>query len=200
MVNQKIEISEFDSITPIEKKIIDAFMSIYADKPIEKISIKMITNRAGLNRSTFYLHYTDIYDLLEIIESKYHKISQAIASNAVKAMYQNELLADALPEIEFYESNIAHLKILLCVPGKSNLDQIMRSELKKAITFTLENKALWNHELNEYALEYITSAQVATIIHWIQNDMRIPLYKISNLIQVLAVNGALTYFESQKGK
>ena len=34
-------------------------------KPINKITIKDITDTCGLNRQTFYYHFKDIYDLLE---------------------------------------------------------------------------------------------------------------------------------------
>jgi len=195
MVNSNDEEIKYNLINPIEKKIIDAFMIIYMDKPLDKISIKMITDRAGLNRGTFYLHYIDIYDLLEKIESKFYSISKVIASNTVDALFDNALLEDALPEIEFYKSNLEHLKILLCINGKSNLDQVMKKELKKSIISKCQNNTVRKTLLNEYALEYIASAHVATIIHWIGNDMRIPLHKISRLMQDLATKGALKWFE-----
>ncbi len=195
MVSFNDEISNLESNNQIEKKIIDAFMTLYADKTIEKINIKMITDLAGLNRGTFYLHYLDIYDLLENIENKYSHISKTIAINAVNALFNNEILEDALPKINFYESNLEHLKLLLCVNGKSSLSQVMKKELKKSISSYDHNISLTNTDLNEYALEYITSAHVATIIHWIRNDMNIPLYTISRLIQDLTVNGALNFFE-----
>ena len=47
-----------------------AFWSLYAQKPIEKISIKEITELAGYNRGTFYLYYNDVYDLLHQIEEE----------------------------------------------------------------------------------------------------------------------------------
>jgi len=196
MKNSNLEKSKHDSINLIEKKIIDAFMIIYMDTPIEKITIKMITDRAGLNRGTFYLHYTDIYDLLKKVESKFYSISKTIAQNTVNALFNNEILIDVLPEINFYESNLEHLKLLLCINGKSNLDQVMKKELRKSIISNCHNYNLNNSSLDEYSLEYITSALVATIIHWIRNDMRIPLYKISELMQDLATNGALKYFKS----
>ena len=37
--------------------------------PIEKITVTELCNLADLNRSTFYLHYRDIYDLLEDVEN-----------------------------------------------------------------------------------------------------------------------------------
>lgn len=191
--NDKISSSE--SKTQIEKKIIDAFMTLYTNNAIEKISIKMITDLAGLNRGTFYLHYLDIYDLLEKIENNYSILSKTIAKNAVNALFKNEILEDALPKINFYEANIEHLKILLCINGKSSLNQLMKKELKNSILSYEHNSTFKNSNEAEYVLEYIASAQVATIVHWIRNDMNIPLSEMSQLLQELGENGALKFFK-----
>ena len=45
-----------------------AFWNLYLEKPIEKITVREITDRAGYNRATFYLYFRDVYDLLEQIE------------------------------------------------------------------------------------------------------------------------------------
>ena len=45
-----------------------AFWELYARKPLERISVREITDRAGYNRATFYLHYHDVYELLNEIE------------------------------------------------------------------------------------------------------------------------------------
>jgi AcrR family transcriptional regulator len=195
MVSFNDKISNLDSNNRIEKMIIDAFMTLYAEKSIEKINIKMITDLAGLNRGTFYLHYLDIYDLFEKIENKYSYLSKTIAINAVNALFNNEILETALPTINFYETNLEHLKILLCINGKSSLNQVMKNELKKSISSYDHNVTFTNTVLNEYALEYITSAQVATIIHWIRNDMNVSLDKISKLIQDLTANGLLNFLK-----
>ena len=42
-----------------------ALLSLLEKKDIEFISVTEITKKAGVNRSTFYLHYDTIYDLLE---------------------------------------------------------------------------------------------------------------------------------------
>lgn len=39
------------------ERIKDAFITLYGNAPIEKISIKMITDLACLNRCTFYIHF-----------------------------------------------------------------------------------------------------------------------------------------------
>lgn len=39
-------------------------------KSINEISVKELVDEADINRSTFYLHYTDIYNMLEVIEDE----------------------------------------------------------------------------------------------------------------------------------
>lgn len=47
------------------RKMDIAFMDILEEKDFEYISVKEICEKAGVNRSTFYLHYETIGDLLE---------------------------------------------------------------------------------------------------------------------------------------
>ena len=43
----------------------EALIQLLEKKDIEYITIKEICNKAGVNRSTFYLHYENINDLVE---------------------------------------------------------------------------------------------------------------------------------------
>ena len=45
--------------------ITNAFIELAKQKPIERITVKEIVSLAQINKSTFYAHYTDIYDLID---------------------------------------------------------------------------------------------------------------------------------------
>ena len=45
-----------------------ALLSFLKEKPINKITVKEVCERAGLNRATFYARYSDCFALLEGIE------------------------------------------------------------------------------------------------------------------------------------
>lgn len=47
-----------------------ALTDLLCQKPIQSITISELCSTAGLNRGTFYAHYTDIYDLLSQIEEE----------------------------------------------------------------------------------------------------------------------------------
>lgn len=45
-----------------------AFTSLLREKPLQRITVKELCQAAGINRSTFYAHYQDVYDLLYKLE------------------------------------------------------------------------------------------------------------------------------------
>lgn len=62
-----------------KKRILDAFVALYEEKDIAQITVRMICEKARINRSTFYTYYTDVYELrtlkqAEIINEVYETI------------------------------------------------------------------------------------------------------------------------------
>lgn len=57
-------------IEKTKKCIINAFIGLRSKKELEKITVKELCERAQINKSTFYTHYHDIYDLSEQLESE----------------------------------------------------------------------------------------------------------------------------------
>lgn len=50
--------------------ISSVFLELRAKKTLEKITVKELCARAQINKSTFYSHYHDIYDLAEQLENE----------------------------------------------------------------------------------------------------------------------------------
>ena len=50
--------------------IYNAFLALRAKKPLEKITVKELSQAAMINKATFYLHYQDIYDLSNQLEDQ----------------------------------------------------------------------------------------------------------------------------------
>lgn len=49
------------------RRIHDAFMSLAETRDVSSITVNDVTDVAGLNRTTFYLHYPDIHALLDAV-------------------------------------------------------------------------------------------------------------------------------------
>ena len=66
-----------------------AFCEYYQDRPIEKITVKEIAEKAGYSRVTFYNYFKDPYNLLSQIEDEFiANFANAIREN----IEQNKLL------------------------------------------------------------------------------------------------------------
>ena len=52
------------------KNIHNAFIQLRSKKPLEKITVKELSELAYINKATFYSHYHDIYDLSDKLEDE----------------------------------------------------------------------------------------------------------------------------------
>ena len=50
------------------RSIINAFLALRSVRPLEKITVRELSERAEIHKATFYLHYHDIYELSESLE------------------------------------------------------------------------------------------------------------------------------------
>lgn len=58
-----------------EKAIRQAFLGLLNERPLNKITVKDITDRCGINRNSFYYHYQDIPTLIqEILKGEIDRI------------------------------------------------------------------------------------------------------------------------------
>ncbi len=59
--------------------IIDSFKELINKKSIDKITVKGICEHCGVNRQSFYNHFTDIFDIFKFIF--YEEVTREIAQN-----------------------------------------------------------------------------------------------------------------------
>ena len=51
--------------TLTKREILRAFSDLASEKPVDKITVKEITDLCQISRNTFYYHYQDVYEVLE---------------------------------------------------------------------------------------------------------------------------------------
>lgn len=54
-----------------KRSITTAFLELRKQKPLEKITVKELSELAFINKATFYTHYRDIYDLADQMENEF---------------------------------------------------------------------------------------------------------------------------------
>ena len=64
------EKAEYRSAKRSRRLIREAFLQLFQEKKLSKITVKDIVDRADVNRSTFYAHYPDVRGVMEEIENE----------------------------------------------------------------------------------------------------------------------------------
>lgn len=57
-------------IEKTRQSIVNAFIALRSQKPLEKITVKELCEKAFINKSTFYSHYSDLYGLSDSLETE----------------------------------------------------------------------------------------------------------------------------------
>ena len=66
----------------------NAFLELRARKPLERITVRELAERAQISKATFYLHYHDIYDLSQVLQEGV--IQQILASVTRADLFQQD--------------------------------------------------------------------------------------------------------------
>ena len=123
-----------------------ALLELLEHKPVNKITVKEVCERAGLNRATFYAHYTDCFDLLESIEEELFGQFERSMQNYVQS-FDIAALVDGLYGI--IQENEAVCRVLLF--GRRSTELIHRMivyahDLSIASWRRTSSLFLWIHE------------------------------------------------------
>lgn len=113
------------------KNIINAFLQLRSQKPLDKITVKELSALAEINKATFYLHYQDIYDLSEtleneVIQSTLHGIEHPEAIFKDNKLFTRELA-------EAFIANEQLIKILFEGSRSINFITLFEKEIKALI-------------------------------------------------------------------
>lgn len=183
-------------VAETKQKIKRAFLSLYKEKRIEKISIKEITDKAGVNRGTFYAYYLDIYDLLEQIENEVMDTFKIELQPVISALLNGTKLSPDVLPIKFFKQNKEVLDLFFGDKADANLIRRLKKLAQGIAISTLHLTVDENSDEGkklQYVLEYISAGQIALITFWFKNDMAMTMPELGLLVEEVNTKGALTY-------
>ncbi len=169
MDNQRIRLTK--------KLLKEALISCLETKRIEEISVKQIAEKAGINRSTFYIHYKNQQDLLREVEQDFIDLMLNHLSKISTSYTTIEVIQSIL---EYIRENKKTTKVLLCKNENINFQKkslgILLEMFKQRITLKLQ-PAVAN-----YAYHYMLMGSYNAITTWIDNDFDIGAKELAELI------------------
>lgn len=79
--------AEYRSAVRSRKLIKEALADLLQEKPLDKITVTDVVNRAQINRGTFYAHYTDIPDVIQhLIHQTFSNIQEVLSQPPLPIM------------------------------------------------------------------------------------------------------------------
>ena len=75
--------AEYRSAIRSRKLINEALADLLQEKPLDKITVTDVVNRANINRGTFYAHYADIPDVIEhLVDRSFYRFRDALTGQS----------------------------------------------------------------------------------------------------------------------
>lgn len=150
-----------------------AFLDLLKEKPFDKIMVSEITKAAMINRSTFYLHYRDKYDLMECLENeiieRLKQFYDLLTPEAIHACQKGERpFPHLVPMLQFVRENIILFQsILRRGNGEYFFKKISNIFFHKAQRHFNLNL---NDEFKDYRVDIAISAMSTTLSHWVNEE------------------------------
>ena len=153
------------------EKIEKLFIELLQTKELDQISVSELCKGAGLNRSTFYANYTDIYDRADCLRARLENEVAALYRDMTASKYLAENWLRLFYHIRdnqlFYQT---YFKL-----GYDNAHSVSMSELYAAYP-------VFPEEMLEYHVEFFKAGFNAVVKKWLVGGCRETPEQMSDIL------------------
>lgn len=150
-------------------------------KPISRITVREICEKANINRSTFYAHYMDVYDLFEKVELQMAEMcGERMLDKApggfmamLESVFEFTLEYKEFYQIYFSEVNkVSHLMQVMVMPFKDKVEEIASQDMGHGV-----------EDESSYHFYYFTAGIGAVMALWLQRNCKETPKELCDIIQ-----------------
>ena len=161
-------------------KMDEALISLLEKKDFEYITVKEICDTAGVNRSTFYLHYENTADLLKettryIIDKhlSYYEIDKKRISLQFEDCKREELLFITdkylAPYLTFIKDNQRLFRVSIKQFSSMNMEQVYAKMFEHIFNPILQRFHVPEAE-RSYVIKFYLTGVFAIVMEWLDNN------------------------------
>lgn len=164
--------------------------ALLKEKKIQEITVREITEMADLNRGTFYLHYKDVFDLLDQIEKELLAgLEAALQKYQAEELQKKPSLVFA-DVFQYTRDNADMVQILLGENGDLNfVNQVKELVREKCLKDWLELFQLENSRIFDAYYAFIVSGCLGLVTYWLENDMKESPQELARICEEIMVRG-----------
>ena len=167
--------------------MVEALLLLLEKKEYDSITVKEICEKAGVNRSTFYMHYDTKDDLL--VEAMKYINARLLSDSNYDAIIprsndEKNFNLDEIHLVPYLNTIKEFKKIYRVLPHKPHI--FKKSNINKELYRNLCDKLLRKYNIKndekEFAFAYFNYGVLAIIDKWVESDCEEDVYKIADLI------------------
>lgn len=178
----------------------EAFILLLEEKDYEYITVKEVCDKAGVNRSTFYLHYESMVDLLEesiqfVLKNFYLHMqsTNGILDDSISNLSLDDLYLIKpkylIPYLQYVQENKRIFRILLQNIRVFKWDNIYDFMFQKIFSSILERYEQ-PENVRPYLVFFYIKGLMGIITLWLQNDCKESVEEIVEIIQKCVKGGS----------
>lgn len=178
---------------------IDAFAKLYKDTPIEKITVRRITELAGYNRSTFYKYFTDVYAIREFLEQHIIDIIKATLKSVIPVTEFTANFLVGFTKLHRYEAK--YMDILFTGVNGHHFANLLQDELsaywmKLFLNDTVESKSTAITPEQQYAIHIYFATVISAVQAWLNNGRDMELDDFAQYMNKVLTGGIVNCLHS----
>lgn len=166
----------------IESKVQKELLKMMKELPVEQIYVKKLCKQAGISRSTFYVYYESVYEVLQDIEDNI--MSEQIAFKHTMHTEENDIHQDIHEILQFTLNHLEMYQVLLGRYG----DPAFKARWSRLIAKKLSLSHFYkNDDLDDYErciTWFVTGGIQNMIINWLLHPEGISMETIEHIIYV----------------
>lgn len=174
--------AEYRSAIRSRKLIQEALADLLQEKPLEKITVTDVVNRADINRGTFYAHYANIPDVVN------HLIHQTFSS------IQDVLSRQTEPATDVTHTLLTHVQSLLeedmsfyqKITNSSAAALIQKQLVEITVEYFLQNKGAFSPgdpELDELTIRFCAGGISNLYQDWFDGKLPYTLDELTKIVE-----------------
>lgn len=166
-------------------------IGLMREKSVQDITVKELCEACDINRGTFYLHYTDVAQLLHSIEDEllveFERVLEVLTPEAVLS---SETPSPAMRSmLELLAENEDLFRVLLCHNGDLAFVEKVKNVVHQRVFDAWGARFRSRGRGADYAYAFIVSGCIGMLQYWLEQPQPMPPRDMAAIMENMIVKG-----------
>ncbi|MGN0467858.1 MAG: TetR/AcrR family transcriptional regulator C-terminal domain-containing protein [Acutalibacteraceae bacterium] len=192
---EMLDSNEDRRVRKTKRALRNSLFALLETKNINQITVTELTKQADVNRSTFYLYYSDVFDMLEKIQDEIYNVLNDSVINCVSGFFEAEdFVSYCIRILELCKENYELSRFV----ARNGFNNQLADRIKIAVRNVVPDSAkkFDPRDPRHYMTSFALSGMTATILEWMNDGMIVPCEDMAKFLSYTYVYGSKMQKES----